>query len=95
MSDDTHLVLVGREKFNIRAILNRLDAEADAVEGGSERAAIQLVARLVRAQTIEVAVLNQYREAWERYAKGIPVHVDASGTLREPPHCPTCSCGAT
>lgn len=26
-------------------------------------------------------------------AKIIPVHVDATGATREPPHCPTCSCG--
>ena len=23
----------------------------------------------------------------------IPVHVDSTGTTREPPHCPTCQCG--
>jgi hypothetical protein len=92
MSDETQLVLVGVEKFNLRGILRRLDAEAEAVPSGSERTAIQLVARLVRAQAIEIACLNEYRAAWERYAR-VPVHVDPTGTNREPPHCPTCSCG--
>ena len=49
------LTSLGNEKFNVPAILRILDAEAKSVYGGgSERTQIKLVARLIRAQIIEI-----------------------------------------
>jgi len=45
----------------------------------------------LRNQRREIARLHQQKRA----AKLPPLHVDPTGTTREPPHCPSCSCGTT
>lgn len=52
------LTQIGDEKYNVPAILRMIDAEAKGAYGGSERAMIELVARLIRAQDAEIKRLT-------------------------------------
>jgi hypothetical protein len=52
------LQTIGRECFNVPAILRIVDNAAKEVYGGSERGMIELVARLIRAQQAEIERLR-------------------------------------
>lgn len=42
---------------------------------------------------VRVYVADEVDAQWLARSK-VPVHVDPTGSTREPPHCPTCSCGS-
>jgi len=45
-------------------------------------------------ETFRAGFERAFRLLWKPTAPETPIHRDPTGSTREPPHCPSCSCGA-
>lgn len=72
---------VSINKERIRSMIEEIDALKKSRLWWIRR--YNIMADVIESKDAEIARLRQT----------VPAHVDPTGTTREPPHCPTCSCG--